>query len=152
MVWDHFFSKRPCRLIAASGLDFGSWSKKKVNFDNACQSLFWTGFSVPILGTVKAQFDLVWPWVATGMLFETTKFFFICLANGSYIATHNKIRNFDKKTIKINFFRTLIAWPFATVFSPIGNLLLIPSIVQAKMWSDIVGGFIEGTGKFWNVS
>lgn len=144
-----FFRNVLVDLIAASGLDFGTWSRKKVNFDNACQSLFWTGFSVPILGFVKTQFDLAWPWLAAGMLFETTKFFFICLANGTYIATHNKIRNFDKKTIKINFFRTLIAWPFATVFSPIGNLLLIPSIVQAKMWSDIVGGFIEGTGKFW---
>lgn len=144
-----FFRNILVDLIAASGLDFGSWSKKKINFDNACQSLFWTGFSVPILGTVKSQFDLVWPWLQTGMLFEMTKFFFICLANGSYIATHNKLRNFDKKTIKINFFRTIIAWPFATAFSPIGNILLIPSIVQAKMWSDIVGGFIEGSGKFW---
>lgn len=144
-----FFRNVLVDLIAASGLDFGTWSRKKINFDNACQSLFWTGFSVPILGTVKSQFDVAWPWLQTGILFETTKFFFICLANGSYIATHNKIRNFDKKTIKINFFRTIIAWPFATIFSPIGNLLLIPSIVQAKMWSDIVGGFIEGSSKFW---
>lgn len=31
-------------LIASSGTDFKLWSLRNVNFDNACQSIFWTGF------------------------------------------------------------------------------------------------------------
>ncbi len=144
-----FFRNVLVDLIASSGLDIASWSRKKINFENAGQSLFWTGFSVPILSSIKSYFDLIWPFKSSGLLFEASKFFVICIANGTYIATHNTLRNFDKKTIRMNFFRTVIAWPFATIFSPIGNLLQIPSIVQAKIWSDVVGGVIEGSGKYW---
>ncbi|MBU1105021.1 MAG: hypothetical protein KKB51_00005 [Candidatus Riflebacteria bacterium] len=135
-------------LIASSGTDFKRWSLHNVNFDNAYQSLFWTGFSVPILGLVKNNFDTVWPYLKSGMLFESSKFFCICIANGIYISTHNRLRNFDRKVIKANFFRSVLSWPIATAFAPAGNLLGVPSIVQAKFWSDVVAGFIEGSGKF----
>ncbi len=150
-------------LIASSGSDFKNWSLRNVNWDNLAQSLFWTGFSVPILGLVKLQFDALWPYpegtvevphllgftlIQGGMIFELVKFLFLCVANGLYITTHNRIRNFDRRVRRANFWRTLMAWPFATAFSPLGNLLGIPSIVQAKFWSDFVAGFIEGSGKF----
>jgi hypothetical protein len=135
-------------LIASSGTDFKRWSLRNVNFDNAYQSLFWTGFSVPILGLVKNNFDGLWPYVRTGMLFEGSKFFFICIANGTYISLHNRLRNFDRSVIKANFFRSVLSWPFAAIFAPVGNLIGIPSIVQAKFWSDVVAGLIEGSGKF----
>ncbi|HQG27915.1 MAG TPA: hypothetical protein PLY73_05110, partial [Candidatus Ozemobacteraceae bacterium] len=125
-----------------------NWSLRNVNFDNISQSLFWTGFSVPILGIVKIAFDENWPLEKSGFLFEGAKFFFLCMANGIYISTHNRLRNFDRRVIRANFFRTVLAWPFATTFAPIGNLIGIPSIVQAKLWSDVVGGFIEGFGKY----
>jgi len=37
------------------------------------------------------------------------------------------------------------------VFSPVGNLLSIPVIVQSKIWGDVVGGFIEGGNKYRKV-
>lgn len=70
------------------------------------------------------------------------------MANGVYISLHNHLRNFDRSVIKANFFRSVLSWPFAAAFAPIGYLAGIPSIVQAKFWSDVVAGLIEGSGKF----
>ncbi len=61
------------------------------------------------------------------------------------------LRGFDRKVVRANFFRSVLAWPLATAFAPLGNLLAIPSIVQAKIWSDVVAGFIEGGGKYLTV-
>jgi len=61
------------------------------------------------------------------------------------------LRGFDKQTIRANFFRSILAWPLSVTFSPIGNALLIPSIVQAKFWSDFVAAIIEGSGKYRNI-
>jgi hypothetical protein len=135
-------------LAASKGSKLSEWKLKSINFDNVAQSLFWTGFSVPILGLVKSGFDLVWPWSQDGVLFNLIKFFFISFANGLYLAAHNTLRGFEPEVIRANFFRSVIAWPFATAFAPLGNLIGIPSIVQAKVWSDFVAGFIEGSGKF----
>lgn len=142
-----FFRNVFVDLVAFSGLRLRSWSVKDINFDNTSQSLFWTGFSVPVLGSVKLWFDYAWPF-AVGPFFVWSKFFVICIANGLYIAGHNKLRHFDNRVIRANFFRSVLAWPFAAVFSPLGNVLLVPSIVQAKFWSDMVAALIEGTGKF----
>lgn len=143
-----FFRNVFVDIIAASGTNFKNWTLKNVNFENAYNSVFWTGFSVPVLGMVKNEFDVLWPFASSGTFFEGSKFFFICVANGIYICSHNTLRNFDKKTIRGNFFRSMLSWPFATVFAPIGNFLTIPSIVQAKFWSDVVAAMIEGSGKF----
>ncbi|MCL5036763.1 MAG: hypothetical protein M1269_06535 [Chloroflexi bacterium] len=136
-------------MVAANGLNVREWKFKDINIDNATSSLFWTGFSVPILGTVKHIFDLAWPVVSggTSMLREFVKFFFIAFANGTYIATHNRLRNFDPSVIRGNFFRSILSWPLAAIFSPLGDWMTVPSIVQAKFWSDFVAGIIEGTGK-----
>jgi len=138
-------------LVSNRGGRLSEWKLKSISFDNVAQSLFWTGFSVPILGLVKSDFDLVWPWAQDGMLFTLVKFFVISFANGLYLAAHNTLRGFDKKVVRANFFRSVIAWPFAALFSPLGSLLKIPSIVQTKIWSDFVAGFIEGGGKYRNI-
>lgn len=100
------------------------------------------------MGLVKNNFDVLWPYLQAGMLYESSKSFFICIANGIYISLHNRLRNFDRSVIKANFFRSVLSWPFAVVFAPVGNLIGVPSIVQAKFWSDVVAGFIEGGSKF----
>jgi hypothetical protein len=138
-------------VISGNGLNPTEWRYQDINWENVAQSLFWTGFSVPILGFVKTNFDLVWTGPHEGTLFEFVKFFFINISNGLYLASHNYIRGFDKVTIRANLFRSIIAWPFATLFSPIGNALAIPSIVQAKFWSDFVASIIEGTAKYKNI-
>jgi hypothetical protein len=136
-------------LFAFRGARIRKWNARSVNWNNIAQSLFWTGFSVPIMGFVKAKFDVLWPFGEVGFVYTAVKFFFISFANGLYIASHNKLRGFDRKVIRANLFRTIISWPFATVFAPLGNAMGIPSIVQSKIWSDVVAGFIEGGGKYF---
>ncbi|WP_373500424.1 PHP domain-containing protein [Desulfococcus sp.] len=143
-----FFRNVFVDLVAFSGPRPKAWSIRDVNFDNTTQSLFWTGFSVPLLGMVKLGFDYSWTFAFTGLLFVWLKFLVICIANGLYISAHNKLRRFDNRVIRANFFRSVLAWPFSAAFSPLGNMLLVPSIVQAKFWSDVVAAVIEGMGKF----
>ncbi len=138
-------------LVSGNGLKPNEWHISDINWTNFAHSLFWTGFSVPILGFVKGNFDQVWVGPHEGAMFEITKFFCLNISNGIYLATHNFIRGFDKVTTRANFFRSLIAWPLAAAFSPIGNALLLPSIVQAKFWSDFVAAIIEGSGKYKNI-
>jgi len=135
-------------LVAGRGSRMSAWNLKGINFNNVTRSLFWTGFSVPIMAFVKTKFDALWPLAAEGLLFDSVKFFFIAFANGLYLAFHNTLRGFDKKVVRANFWRSVIAWPLATVFAPLGAMLGIPSIVQSKIWSDFVAGFIEGGSKY----
>ncbi len=135
-------------VISGNGFNPYEWHTNDLNWTNLANSLFWTGFSVPILGFVKTSFDLAWIGPQEGSLFEITKFFCINITNGLYLATHNYLRGFDKATIRGNFFRSILAWPLAAGFSPVGNAITIPSIVQAKFWSDFVAAIIEGTAKY----
>lgn len=138
-------------VISSNGLHPLDWHYQDINWTNLAHSLFWTGFSVPILGFVKAKFDIIWTLQHSGATYEFVKFFFINTANGLYLASHNYIRGFDKVTIRGNLFRSILAWPFATLFSPVGNAIGIPSIVQAKFWSDFVASIIEGSAKYKNI-
>lgn len=139
-------------LISGKGFSPREWSfVEDVSWTNLAQSLFFTGLSVPILGFVKSRYDIVWTGPQEGMLYEVIGFFFINLTNGAYIASHNYLRGFDKSTIRANFFRSVMAWPLATLFAPVGNFMLVPRIVQAKFWSDVVAAFVEGTGKYKNI-
>jgi hypothetical protein len=141
-------------LFAYRGPAVRRWNPKSVDWPNVAQAMFWTGFSVPIMGFIKARFDWAWPLVtgaeSSGLAFNAAKFFFIAFANGLYIASHNALRGFDRRVIRANLFRTIISWPFATAFAPLGDLAGIPSIVQSKIWSDVVAGFIEGGQKYFN--
>jgi len=135
-------------LVARRGYRMREWSLREVDFRNIARSLFWTGISVPLLAFVKHTFDQAWPLPATGHLYQFSKYFFIAFVNGMYLMTHNRLRGFEKGVMAANFFRTILSWPFASLFAPLLDLVAIPSIVQAKFWSDIVGGLIEGSGKF----
>jgi len=135
-------------LIAVRGATLRQWSAKSVDWPNVAQSLLWTGFSVPIMAFIKSRFDLAWPALHQGLAYEAAKFFLISFANGLYIASHNLLRGFDKAVARANLFRTILSWPLATAASPLGNLLGVPSIVQSKLWSDVVGGIIEGSRKY----
>jgi hypothetical protein len=138
-------------VVSGNGFSPKEWRTTDIDWSNLAQSLFWTGFSVPILGFVKANFDNIYTGSHEGPLYEALKFFFINISNGAYLASHNYIRGFDRATIQGNFFRSILAWPLAASFSPIGNTLGIPSIVQAKFWSDFVASIIEGRGKYVNI-
>lgn len=135
-------------LVASRGIRINAWRLRSINFGNVARSIFWSGLSVPILGFVKEKFDDFWPWGQEEFLFEAAKFFVISLSNGVYLATHNTLRGFDRSVIKANSIRSFLAWPLATIAAPFGNLLGVPAIVQSKIWSDFVGGFIEGGSKY----
>ncbi len=138
-------------LMASRGIHFKDWKIHSVDFANIARSLFWTGVSVPVLGYVKKEFDVLWPFLAGGLAYNFAKYSVISLSNSLYIVAHNTIRGFDRTVIRANFFRSIIALPLATIFAPVGDLLRIPSIVQAKFWSDTIGGIIEGTAKYVQV-
>jgi hypothetical protein len=144
-----FFRNILVDLISAKGSNPRDWSMGDINFENATQSLFWTGFSVPLLTLVKLRADafFILTNLTNNILRQMIRFFAICFTNGAYISAHNRLRRFDEKVIKANFFRSVFAWPPATFFSFLGDLLFVPSIVQAKFWSDFVAALIEGTGK-----
>ncbi len=134
--------------IALRGLRLREWTTRSVDFGNMSRSLLFTGVSVPVLGYVKQGFDAIWPLAHAGILFNFARFFAISAANGVYLVLHNKLRGFEPAVVRANFFRSVISWPFASLFAPLGDLAGIPTIVQAKFWSDFVGGVIEGIGKF----
>ena len=135
-------------LVARRGSRVREWSLREIDFRNIARSLFWTGVSVPLLALVKSEFDLFWPFGTTGHFYQFAKFFCISFVNGLYLVMHNILRRFEKGVTRANFFRNILSWPFASLFAPIGDLFFIPSIVQSKLWSDVVGGLIEGSGKF----
>ena len=137
-------------LTAFSGLRIRAWSLRDIDFDNVSQSLFWTGFSVPTLGAVKLGFERFRPLLLPEhpAVFVWAEFLAICVANGLYIAAHNTLRGFDRRVVRANFFRSVLAWPFSALFSPLGVRIRVPDIVQAKFWSDAMAALIEGTGKF----
>jgi hypothetical protein len=144
-----FFRNILVDLISAKGSDPRDWSMRDVNFENTTQSLFWTGFSVPLLTLVKWKMEALFVLIqlVNPVLQQIIRFFVICFTNGTYIAFHNWLRGFNEKIVQANFFRSVFAWPPATLFSPLGDFLFVPSIVQAKFWSDFMAALIEGIGK-----
>jgi hypothetical protein len=135
-------------LIARRGAQLREWSLRAIDWRNIARSLFWTGLSVPLLAFVKYEFDLLWPLEPSGTFYQFSRFFFISLVNSLYLMMHNILRGFPRGVTLSNLFRAFISWPFASLFGPLGDMLLIPTIVQSKFWSDAVGGVIEGSGKF----
>lgn len=135
-------------LFAYRGARVRRWRARSISWRNIAQSLFWTGLSVPVLAGVKFGFDALWPLAHAGFLYEFIRFFCISLANGLYLVGHNSLRGFDRDVIRANFFRNIISWPFATVTAAFASGIGIPVIVQSKIWSDVIAGFIEGGGKY----
>ncbi len=139
-------------LIAASGIGPKNWKLSSIDRENLCTSLFFTGFSVPIMSAAKYGFDVLWTgplgMEAEGFAFTLIKFCVIALANGTYLATHNTFRGFEKSAIRGNFFRSILSWPLATCMSFFLTPLGVPDVVQAKMASEIVAGCIEGSVKY----
>ena len=136
-------------LIASAGLIPRGWNFKSIDRENLCASEFFSGFSVPVLALAKLSFDQTWAYFALpdGFWFTFVKFWAIAFANGLYLVLHNTLRGFEKSVIRGNFFRNVISWPLATLASYVLTPLGVPDIVQAKIWSEVVAGFIEGTGK-----
>ena len=130
-----------------------------ISWSRISDSLFYTGFSVPLL-------DLFIKTIVMDNLFGITTqtnpialYSFMALANGVYISGHNLLRGLPEEAVYGNFFRSLLSIPLALFFNTlVGGLLGIAGIAEAqsilqkwaavisKLASDCIAGVIEGIG------
>ena len=130
--------------------DFVSW-------DRLADSLFFTGFSVPLLDCLVKTLLL-----NKGFGINTTTspillYAIMALVNGVYLTSHNLFRGLPKGAAYGNFFRSVLSIPVAFAFNAaIGGVLNLFGVVGvnailqswaaviSKAASDCVAGFIEG--------
>ena len=128
--------------------DYVSWSR-------LCDSLMFTGFSVPLL-------ELFVRWFMLGQVLSITAtsnpvlfFTIVSAVNGIYISAHNIYRGFPQEAIIGNLFRSFLAIPVALVYGSVAyevaflagaSTLLVDqsAAVISKLASDSVAGVIEG--------
>lgn len=128
-----------------------------VSWSRIADSLFFTGFSVPLLDylvkTVLLQQHLGIT-TATGpvVLYSVMAF-----ANGIYISTHNTLRGLPQSAVIGNFFRSIVSIPLALLFNEglasILHMAMVPGVdeglqkwaaIISKLASDCVAALIEG--------
>jgi hypothetical protein len=130
--------------------DYVSWSR-------ICDSLMFTGFSVPLLDLLVKTLILDRGLGVTVASHPAALYACMALANGIYLASHNIFRGLPKAAVYGNLFRSLLSIPVALALSAgIGGMLAwtgaAPAAVELQAWaavisktaSDIVAGFIEG--------
>ena len=133
--------------------------KDYINWSRVCDSLFYTGISVPLL-------DLVVRWLILNKGFGVSAsthpllvFLVVATVNGTYISAHNAFRGLQKEVIIGNFFRSALAIPLSLVYNAallwLCILAGIPGAVAAliladaaaiisKAASDTMAGILEG--------
>ena len=131
--------------------DFVSW-------DRLSDSLFYTGFSVPLLDYLVKTLLLNRGLDINTATHPVLLYAIMALVNGIYLTSHNLFRGLPKEAAYANFFRSVISIPVAFGFNAvIGGLLSffgalnVAGILQSwaavisKAASDFVAGFIEGS-------
>ncbi len=128
-----------------------------VSWSRIADSLFFTGFSVPLLDYLVKTLLLQQHFGITTSTNPILLYSVMALANGIYISTHNILRGLPRTAAVGNFFRSILSIPLAILFNAaIGSLLhiaMIPGVEQhlqkwaaviSKLASDCVAGVIEG--------
>ncbi|MBV5316463.1 MAG: hypothetical protein JZU50_01525 [Desulfobulbaceae bacterium] len=128
-----------------------------VSWSRIADSLFYTGFSVPLLDYLVKTLLLQEQFGITTSTNPVLLYSVMALANGIYISTHNILRGLPKSAAVGNFFRSILSIPLALLFnSAIGSVLhlaMVPGVeagmqkwaaVISKLASDCVAGVIEG--------
>ena len=130
-----------------------------IRWERISDSLFYTGFSVPLLDylvkTVALDRWLGINTTSSPILLYT----FMALINGIYLSTHNAFRGFPAGVVAGNFFRSVISIPVAIFFNAaisgilsmigitgIDHILQKWAAIISKAASDCVAGIIEGIG------
>ncbi|MCG8454543.1 MAG: hypothetical protein MI717_15325 [Spirochaetales bacterium] len=129
-----------------------------VNWSRVCDSLLYTGFSVPLLDFLVKQLLLAEGFGITTSTNVLALYGIMALVNGIYISSHNFLRGLPAAAIAGNFFRSILSIPLALAFNAalasILNLLGVPggelilqkwAAVISKAASDSVAGIIEGS-------
>ncbi|MBW1988521.1 MAG: hypothetical protein JRI97_03150 [Deltaproteobacteria bacterium] len=128
-----------------------------VSWDRLTDSLFFTGFSVPLLEYVVKTLLCERALGVTAGDDPVALFAILALANGLYISGHNMFRGLPRAAAAGNFFRTVLSIPIAVAANAVlGGVLSLagvpdaPAVMQkwaaivSKASSDCVAGFIEG--------
>ncbi len=131
--------------------DFVSW-------DRLSDSLFYTGFSVPLLDYLVKTLLLQRGLGITTATSPVLLYAIMALVNGVYLTSHNLFRGLPKEAAYGNFFRSVLSIPVAFTFNALVGGLLglfgagnVAGILQSwaavisKAASDCVAGFIEGS-------
>ena len=128
-----------------------------VRWERIADSLFFTGFSVPLLDyLVKTLFLDRWLGITTATN-PVLLYSIMALVNGIYLSSHNAFRGFPRGVVLGNFFRSVLSIPVAIVLNAfvggilsVGGVTGIDQILQkwaaiiSKAASDCVAGVIEG--------
>jgi len=130
--------------------DFVSW-------DRLSDSLFYTGFSVPLLDYLVKTLILNHGFGITIATHPVLLYAIMALVNGTYLTSHNLFRGLPREAAYGNFFRSVISIPVAFLLNAlIGGILSLCgsadvngvlqswAAVISKASSDTVAGFIEG--------
>lgn len=139
--------------------------KDYVSWERLCDSLFWTGFSVPLLDYLVKTLMLDKGLGITTTTSPQTLYTVMALVNGVYLSSHNLIRGLPKGAVMGNFFRSVLSIPVAIAFNTVISGILgtmgavdINGILQkwaaviSKAASDCMAGMIEGIAdRFENI-
>ncbi len=130
--------------------DYVSWSR-------ICDSLLFTGFSVPLLDWLTKSLVLDRMFGINTSTDPLLLYTIMALTNGVYITSHNLFRGLPHSAAFGNFFRSVLSIPIAVLFNSLVGLGLVflgtPDVngvlqrwaaVISKLASDCVAGFIEG--------
>ncbi|MBN1545554.1 MAG: hypothetical protein JW902_02730 [Syntrophaceae bacterium] len=128
-----------------------------VSWERICDSLFFTGFSVPLLDYVVKTLLFDRGFGITTATAPVILYTGIALSNGLYLSSHNLLRGLPRAAVVGNFFRSVLSIPVAlTVNAAVGGLLVVAGVsgvdiilqkwaaIVSKGASDCVAGFIEG--------
>ena len=128
-----------------------------VSWSRIADSLFYTGFSVPLLDYLVKTVLLQGQMGITTSTSPVLLYSFMALANGLYIFTHNMLRGLPRSAAVGNLFRSLLSIPLAiacnAALASVLHLAMVPGVeeelqkwaaVISKFASDCVAGVIEG--------
>ncbi len=128
-----------------------------VNWGRVADSLFFTGFSVPLLDWLVKSVILADGLNITTATSPVVMYAVMGLANGIYISSHNLLRGLPRSAVIGNFFRSVLAIPVAVLLNMLVGMMLggvgavgVDAILQkwaaiiSKFASDCVAAIIEG--------
>lgn len=128
-----------------------------VSWSRISDSLFFTGFSVPLLDYLVKTVLLQQQLGITTSTSPLALYSVMALANGIYISTHNTLRGLPRSAAIGNFFRSILSIPLALLFNDglasILHMAMVPGVEEglqkwaaiiSKLASDCVAAVIEG--------
>ncbi|MFP5223743.1 MAG: hypothetical protein ACLGSA_15735 [Acidobacteriota bacterium] len=160
-IW---FAVTGLRNIIQSVLGGGGFSRTPllkwnnyVSWSRLCESLFYTGFSVPLLDFLVKTLLLDRTLNITVANDPTLLYTIMAMINGVYIMTHNLLRGLPRQAALWNLLRSAFSIPLAMAMSAGLGWVLSPenpaaaaevlqqwAAILSKLASDCVAGVIEG--------